>query len=113
AFFLIMDFFNLFNNVPENLVVVSPDFKILAATNAYLKLTNRNRDEITGKHFLLEAFPDSQVSYDNNPVRKSLEKALQTRQTDFMEIIRYGITQADGSIYEGFWEASHTPVLNE
>ncbi len=114
--FKLMDFFNLFANVPETMVVVSPELKILAATNAYLKLTMRQRDDIVGKHFLLEAFPDSQFSYEDNPVRKSLEKALQTRKTDYMEIIRYAIARPEsegGGMYEAFWEASHTPVLNE
>lgn len=111
-----MDFFTLFSNIPQTMVVVSPEFKILAATDAYLKLTLRTCEEIVGKHFLLEAFPDSQVSYEDNPVRKSLEKALQTKQTDYMDIIRYGIARPEaegGGYYEGFWEAYHTPVLDE
>ncbi|MFC5271166.1 PAS domain-containing protein [Adhaeribacter terreus] len=110
-----MDFFNLFANIPGTMVVVSPELKILAATDAYLKLTMRKREDIIGKHFLLEAFPDSQVSYEDNPVRKSLEKALQTKQTDYMDVIRYGITRSEedgGGVYEGYWEASHTPVLD-
>jgi PAS domain S-box-containing protein len=111
-----MDFFKLFANVPGTMVVVSPDLIILAATDAYLKLTMRRREDIIGKHFLLEAFPDTQVSYEDNPVRKSLEKALKTKQPDFMDVIRYGIQRPEaegGGIYEGYWEASHTPVLNE
>lgn len=111
-----MDFFKLFANTPATMVVVSPTLEILAATDAYLKLTMRKREEIVGKHFLLEAFPDNLIPYEDNPVRKSLERAIQTRQTDFMEIIRYGIERpaADGGgWYEAYWEASHTPVLNE
>ena len=111
-----MDFFKLFTHVPEAMVVVSPELKVLAATDAYLKLTMRNRDDIVGKHFLLEAFPDSQFSYEENPVRKSLEKAMRTKQTDSMEVIRYGIARPEeegGGYYEGFFEASHTPVLDE
>jgi PAS domain S-box-containing protein len=111
-----MDFQNLFANIPQTMVVVSPDFKVLAATQAYLKLTMRKGEDILGKHFLLEAFPDSQFSYEDNPVRKSLEKALQTKAPDYMDIIRYGIARPEvegGGYYEGFWEAYHTPVLDE
>jgi len=111
-----MDLNNLFSLVPAAMVVVSPELKILAATDAYLKLTMRNREDLIGQHFLLEAFPDNQFSYEENPVRKSLEKALNTRKTDFMEIIRYAIARPEvdgGGFYEGFFEASHTPVLDE
>ena len=111
-----MDFFNLFSNVPETMVVVSPDFKILAATDAYLKLTMRTSEELLGKHFLLEAFPDPTIPYEENPVRKSLQRALETKKTDYLDVIRYDIAKPEsegGGVYEGYWEASHTPVLDE
>lgn len=110
-----MDFENLFKHVPEALVVVSPGYKVVTATNAYLKLTMRRLEDIVGKHFLLEAYPDPEFSYEDNPVKKSLDKALQTKQVDYLDIIRYGIQRSEedgGGIYEGYWEASHTPVLD-
>jgi len=111
-----MNALKLFQNCPENLVVVSPDYKILEATNAYLQVTRRHRDEIIGLHFLLEAYPDPNYTFEENPVRISFEKVLQTKRVDYMELVSYRIAlpEADGGgFYDSYWEASHTPVLDD
>ena len=70
-----MDFNKIFLNLPDNLVVLSPEYKILAMNEAYLQATMRTREELTGKYFLLEAFPDESVPYEQNPVKLSLDRA--------------------------------------
>lgn len=113
-----MDFEKLFSKLPQTMVVVSPDdhYRILAATDAYLEVTMRRMEDLIGKAFLLEAFPDKDIPYEQNPVKLSLDKALATRQADFLEVIRYDLAmpEAAGGHYETrYWEASHTPVLDE
>lgn len=108
-----MDFYELFTAVPENIVIVSPEYTILAATDNYLAITMRKREDILGKHFLLEAYPDPNYTYETNPVKISLDKAKASKKTDFLDIIRYDLLKPDGTIESGFWEASHTPVLDE
>lgn len=113
-----MDFEKLFSTIPATMVVLAPynNYQILAATDAYLQVTMRRREEVVGKPFLLEAFPDKQVPYAQNPVKLSLDRALQTQKTDFLDVIRYDLArpQAEGGGYQTrFWEASHTPVLDE
>lgn len=111
-----MDFQKLFSKIPEAIVVVSPDYKIVAASDAYLKLTMRSHSDIIGLHFLLEAFPDPAFTYEENPVRKSLDRALESKEVDYLDVIRYDIARSEaegGGYYEGYWEASHTPVLDE
>ncbi|RNI23587.1 PAS domain-containing protein [Rufibacter latericius] len=111
-----MDFSNLFQHVPDNLVVITPDFTIVAATDAYLQTTMRTREEIIGLHFLLEAFPDKNYSFDENPVRKSIDRVFQTKQVDHMDLVRYTLTRPaaeGGGDYESIWEASHTPLLDQ
>lgn len=111
-----MDYNKLFSHIPAAMVVVSPEYKILEATDAYLKITMRRREQIVGKHFLLEAFPDKELSYEENPVRASLDRALLSKQVDYLEVIRYDLPkpEAQGGEYDvRFWEASHTPVLDE
>ncbi|GGK83138.1 PAS domain-containing protein [Rufibacter glacialis] len=110
-----MDFSKLFQYVPDNLVVITPDFKIVAATEAYLRTTMRQIDDLRGLHFLLEAFPDKNYTFEENPVRKSIDKVLQTKQVDYMDLVRYTIARPaaeGGGEYESIWEASHTPVLD-
>ncbi|MFB9863141.1 hypothetical protein [Rufibacter immobilis] len=73
------------------MVVIGPDFTVLTATDAYLRITKRKLDDIVGLHFLLEAFPDKTYSFEENPVRKSIAKVLETKQVDRMELVRYHI----------------------
>ncbi|MBA9078369.1 PAS domain-containing protein [Rufibacter quisquiliarum] len=111
-----MDFFDYFINVPENIVVVSPELKILAATNTYLKTTMKTREEILGKVFLKEVYQNPAVSFEENPVVLSIKRAMQTKQVDYLDVLRYDLEKsaADGGGYETrYWEASHTPVLDE
>ncbi|GAA4425696.1 hypothetical protein GCM10023188_06880 [Pontibacter saemangeumensis] len=111
-----MDYKKFFSHIPAAMVVLSPDYKILAATEAYLQITMRTRAQILGKHFLLEAFPDKELSYEENPVRVSLDKALQSKKVEYLDVIRYDLPKpesAGGGYDVRYWEASHTPVLDE
>ena len=99
-------------------MVVAPynNYQILAATDTYLEVTMRQREDIVGLPFLLVAFPDKDIPYERNPVKLSLDKALQTKQVDYLDVIRYDLElpQAAGGGYQTrYWEASHTPVLDE
>ncbi|QMU27216.1 PAS domain-containing protein [Adhaeribacter radiodurans] len=113
-----MDFLELFIHLPDAMVVLSPepDFKIITCNNTYQQVTMRKREEIIGLPFLLEAFPDREVSYEQNPVRKSLAKAVATKQVDYLDVLRYDLPKPEtegGGFEVRYWEASHTPVLDE
>ncbi|MBK0403563.1 PAS domain-containing protein [Adhaeribacter sp. BT258] len=111
-----MDFFELFSNVPESLVVVSPEYKVLAATDAYLKVTMRTREEIVGLHFLKEAFPEKDVPYEENPVKIALDKTLQSKEVLVMDVIRYDLVipeEEGGGYKELYWETSYIPGLDK
>jgi PAS domain S-box-containing protein len=111
-----MEFFDYFINVPENIVIVSPDFKILAATDTYLRTTMKTREEILGKVFLKEVYQNTDTSFEDNPVTISIQKALQTKKVDLLDVLRYDLerAEADGGGFETrYWEASHTPVLDQ
>ncbi|MDQ3291480.1 MAG: PAS domain-containing protein, partial [Bacteroidota bacterium] len=113
-----MDFSELFIHLPDAVVVLSPepDFKILACTNTYEQVTMRKREEIVGLPFILEAFPDPEISYEQNPVRISLAKAVATKQIDYLDVLRYDLPKPEaegGGLDVRYWEASHTPVLDE
>jgi PAS domain S-box-containing protein len=110
-----MNFFDLFSDVPENLVVVSPEYTVLAATDAYLKVTMRNREDIVGKHFLKEAFPEKDIPYEQNPVKRALDQTLQSKTPMVMDVIRYdlAIPEEEGGGYkELYWETSYIPGLD-
>lgn len=113
-----MDFEKLFSKVPETMVVLAPynNYQILAATDVYLEVTMRRREDLLGLPFLLEAFPNKEIPYEENPVKKSLDKVLHSKKVDYLDVIRYDLArpEADGGGYQvRYWEASHTPVLDE
>ncbi|WP_114778409.1 PAS domain-containing protein [Botryobacter ruber] len=113
-----MDLYKLFVNIPETIVVISPEYKVLEATDAYLEATMRTREELIGQNFL-EAFPDnpdSSASSNTALLRKSLDNALYGKKVDYLDVLRYDIPKpkADGGGFDiRYWEASHTPVLDE
>ncbi|OKL40649.1 PAS domain-containing protein [Pontibacter flavimaris] len=111
-----MDTLDFFSNVPENIIIISPEHRILAVTDTYLKTTGRRREELIGLIFLLEAFPNNDVPYEENPVRISIDNAIHTKEADYLDVIRYDIAkpaEEGGGYSERYWEASHTPVLDE
>ncbi|MBX0335288.1 PAS domain-containing protein [Pontibacter sp. HSC-14F20] len=109
-----MDYKLIFYNTPEAMVLLDPDQKIVGANKRYLEVTMRQLDNILGKHFLLEAFPEPNVPFEVNPVRLSIEEAIRKRQKVYLDVIRYAIARPDGSGYdERYWEASHTPIMDD
>lgn len=111
-----MNFFDLFNDVPENLVVVSPDYIVEAATDAYLQVTMRTREEIVGKHFLKEAFPEKDIPYEENPVKHALDQTLASKNPMVMDVIRYDLVipeEEGGGYKELYWETSYIPGLDK
>ena len=52
------DFRTLFEAIPDPCVVLTPDFRIVAASDSYLRVTMTKREEITGRG-LFEVFPDN------------------------------------------------------
>ncbi len=113
-----MNLHKLFVNIPETIVVVSPEYKILEATDAYLKVTMRTREELIGKNFL-EEFPDnpnSDASKNRGLLRQSLDNALFSKKVDYLDVLRYDIpkpAEMGGGFDIRYWEASHTPVLDD
>lgn len=113
-----MDFQKIFAHIPEAVVVLSPDLKILTATDAYQRVTMRSLEELVGRDFL-NTFPDNPESAESKNeklLRQSLERVLQTKKADYLDVLRYDIPRpkALGGGFEiRYWEAVHTPVLDD
>ncbi|WP_157578932.1 PAS domain-containing protein [Pontibacter roseus] len=110
-----MDYSRLFNTLTDSIVVISPEYTILAATDAFLKNSMRTREQIIGKQFLLEAFPEKEIPYEENPVKKSLDQVLKTKATARLEVMRYDVERPEsegGGYEERYWEVSQMPVLD-
>lgn len=112
---MIPDFNLLFDSAPGLFLVLRPDFTIVAVTDAYLKATLTKRDEIIGRG-LFEVFPDN----PNDPeatgeanLNASLQRVLQFKAPDTMELQKYDIPKPEGGFEEKYWSPYNSPVLND
>lgn len=81
-----IDFRLLFESAPGLYLVLSPSFEIIAASDAYLRATMTQRENLLGKH-IFAAFPDNPDDPEASGVRKlheSLKSVLETRRADAM-----------------------------
>ena len=108
------DFRVLFESAPGLYLVLTPDLRIVAASDAYLTATLTKRDDIIGRS-LFEVFPDNPDDPKADGVRNlkaSLDRVLRGRVSDAMEIQKYDIRRPDGGGFEvRYWSPVNSPVL--
>ena len=108
------DFRTLFESAPGLYLVLTPDLIIVAASDAYLRATLTDRQQIIGRH-LFEVFPDNPDdpgATGVNNLQASLDRVLRTRRPDAMAVQKYDIRRPDGSFEERYWSPLNTPVIN-
>jgi PAS domain S-box-containing protein len=103
---------------PFLILDIDPSFTILDASDAYLRATMTERDEIIGRG-LFDVFPDN--PNDERPtgmtnLRESLQRVLTQRRTDTMPVQKYDIrrpARVGGGFVERHWSPVNAPVLAE
>ncbi len=104
--------------MPYTSIVWDTDYIIVEATDAYLEMTMRKREDIVGKK-VFDAFPDNPDdpnSKNTGLLRQSIDNAIKTRKPDVMDLLRYDIPrpEADGGGFETkYWDVTHVPVLDD
>jgi len=112
-----IDFRLLFESAPGLYLVLTPSFEIIGASDAYLRATMTQRENLLGKH-VFEAFPDNPNDPAASGVRKlheSLKSVLDSRRPDTMAVQKYDIRrpESEGSEFEErFWSPVNTPVFD-
>jgi signal transduction histidine kinase/ActR/RegA family two-component response regulator len=112
------DFRSLFESLPGLFLVLSPQLRILAASDAYLSATMTRRHDIVGRG-VFEVFPDN----PNDPyatgvrnVKASFERVLRDRVSDIMPLQKYSIRrplEEGGAFEERYWSPMNSPVLDK
>jgi signal transduction histidine kinase len=111
------DFRILFESTPGLDLVLLPDLTIVAVSDAYLRATKTQREEIVGRG-MFEVFPDNPDNPNADGVRNlraSLNRVLATRARDSMPIQKHDIRLPEkegGGFVERFWSPVNTPVFN-
>jgi two-component system cell cycle sensor histidine kinase/response regulator CckA len=112
------DFERLFQSAPGLYLVLTPDFTIVAASDAYLAATMTQRDAIVGRQ-LFEVFPDDPADPKATgvaTVRSSLERVLAHRRADAMAVQQYAIRRPEsegGGFEERHWSPVNSPVVGD
>ena len=107
---------SLFESAPGAYLVLTPgDYRIVAASETYLRLTSTTRAAITGRG-LFEVFPDDPAAPGDGPanMRASFDRVQATGATDVMAVQRYPIPrppEQGGGFEERFWSPANSPVF--
>ncbi len=109
------DFRALFENIPGLYLVLTPDLRIVAASNAYLRATMTTRDAILGQG-IFDVFPDNPedpAASGVHNLRASLERVLKTARPDAMALQKYDVRRPEsegGAFEERYWSPLNSPV---
>jgi PAS domain S-box-containing protein len=102
----------LFESLPGLYLVLTLDFTIVAASDAYLAATMTTREGILGRG-IFDVFPDNpddpSASGASN-LRASLERVREGAGPDAMPIQKYSIQRPDGVFEERYWSPINSPV---
>lgn len=111
------DFQLLFESAPGLYLVLTTDFEIVAASNAYLRATKTQREMVVGRG-LFEVFPDNpadQAATGVGNLRASLERVRKQLRPDTMPVQKYDIRRPEeegGGFEERHWSPTNSPVLD-
>ena len=110
-----LDYAKVFAAVPAACLVLDPQLVIVAANDAYLTVTAREREQLIGRPFF-DAFPsagapDAEPSVGRQ--RASFETVLTTGTLDILTLHRYAISHSGSSkgLEPRWWNIYNSPQL--
>jgi signal transduction histidine kinase len=113
-----VDFRALFEAAPGLYLVLDPELRIVAASEAYLEATMTRRDEIMGRG-MFDVFPDNPEDPEATGVSNlsaSLQRVSREKVPDTMAVQKYDIQRPEGEgggFEERYWSPRNIPVLDE
>ncbi|MEI9990076.1 MAG: ATP-binding protein [Rhizomicrobium sp.] len=113
-----VDFKALFEKSPGLYLVLDPDLRIVAASDAYCHAMRIARDAVLGLN-VLDVFPENPDGEGANAVaefRASIERVFRLRRSDSMPISRYDIRlppSEGGGRAERHWSPRNVPILDD
>jgi PAS domain-containing protein len=106
----------VFQHLPIPILLLTPDFVIVDMNLAYLRVTERTRDQLLGRH-VFEAFPDDPSNPSSTGVRDmnaSLHRVLATGEADALSLHMHDveIPGRPGSFVKRYWSPVNAPVFS-
>ena len=112
-----IDFRHLFEAGQSLQLILTPTFKIIAASDAHLRATMTERSQVIGRN-VFDVFPDNPDdpgATGARMLRESLETVLRTRQPHTMAVQKYDIRRPEsegGGFEERYWTPVNSPIIN-
>ncbi|GGJ97327.1 response regulator [Pseudomonas matsuisoli] len=110
-----LGFERLFRVSPNAYLLLSPERVILDANEAYLSVTGRTIEELSGRT-LEEAFPPGpDPSAEERQLLDALDRVVERKQQDNLPIIRYRIpdtSHGDLVLLDRYWSTTLSPILD-
>jgi PAS domain S-box-containing protein len=103
----------IIHQLPGNYVLLTPDNIILDASDSYLAVTLKRREEAVGRN-ILETYNGADQQ-GRQKLADSFEQVRQTRQPFAMPMFRYDLRRSDeqgGSQEERYWQATNHPIFD-
>src|SRR5689334_13228017 len=110
------DFRRVFEAGPGLFLLLTPDLHILAASDAYLRATLTNREDILGR-YVFDVFPDNPgdpTTFGVRTVKQSMERAIRTKTPDTLPVQKYDVPQPaseGGGFALRYWSPVNAPIL--
>jgi PAS domain S-box-containing protein len=109
-----VDFRALFESAPGLYLVLDPELRIVAVSDAYLAATMTTREAILGRG-IFDVFPDNPddpAATGVSNLRASLERVRDRRVPDTMAVQKYDIRRPEGGFEVRYWSPRNSPVLD-
>lgn len=104
--------------IPDLYLILNTEFKIVDASDAYLKATMVRRKDILGR-LIFDVFPDNPEDLNATGarnLRSSLENVVHNKTTDTMAVQKYDVRLPEdkgGAYHLRYWSPINSPVFNE
>lgn len=105
----------VYSGAPAPYLLMTPDFEIMDANDAYLGATMRQRDSLAGLD-MFEAFPDNPELDNADGVAKLKESLIAARSSGSRQVMplqRYDVMDPEGNWRLRYWRPMNWPVLDE
>ena len=106
----------VFEKSPGSLLVKAdaPQFTIIAVSDAYLKITNKKREDIIG-HGFTEVFPANRLDHKIEPNAVTLfNEVINKREKIDLSNYRFDVYNTETKALEKrYWSCSNTPIFDE
>lgn len=110
-----VDFKALFEKSSGLFLILDPQLRVVAATDAYCRAIRLPREAMLGEP-LLSLFPGHESNPDSDAfdkLKESIERVLRLNRPDTMETMRYDLPRPDGSGFETrYWSPRNSPIFD-